>query len=294
MRAVIVAVAMAVVALAGCAEETMPVQDDEFSEEFDEELEATKDTGIIRGVVVDDTITPVAGVKVNLVGQSKSTETNAEGQFGFGDLEPGSYFVKVNKAGFSSVQQSVDVVAGVEKPPVVRVLIERIPGFDPYMKLQTYNGFYQCGTSVLVVCGAPNILLGDGTTDDTSTPTIYYDADPDFVQTEMVWRSTQALSPELYFEMEALDSGCTGGTFFTNAEGESPIKASVGNESLREHNVNPDDCGIYHSVFAGGAQGTPVGFSLEQKFTWYISEFHDYLPPEDWWFIVDGEVAPPE
>ena len=74
-----------------------------------------------------------------------------------------------------------------------------------------------------------------------------------------------------------------------SAEGESPIRTRIGLDVLTEHNVNPDDCGIYYSVFAGGAQGTPAGASIQQSFTWFITEFHGFDPDEDWWYTTMGE-----
>jgi len=35
-----------------------------------------------------------------------------------------------------------------------------------------------------------------------------------------------------------------------------------------------------------------AGATVEQDFTWFIHEFHGYLPPEGWQFSIDG--APPE
>ena len=47
------------------------------------------------------------------------------------------------------------------------------------------------------------------------------------------------------------------------------------------------ECGIYYSVFSGNGD-LPVGFSLEQRFTWYITSFYGFEPDEDWWFVHDG------
>ena len=295
MRHVWVALSVFAVVLAGCAEEGTPEPEDDFSSELDQELQATDETGVIRGVVVDNSITPVEGATIRLSTGDEAT-SNADGAFGFGGLEPGTYFLDITKIGFLSVQQSAEVVAGEDRPPVVRVLLERDATFNPYSSTIQHTGFYQCGTSVVVVCGAPNILLGGGTTADTSTMTFYWEAQPDFVQTEMVWESTQALSTQLYFEMEALDETCDGDTFLTSARGDSPIRARA-NATVLEESTIGGDCGIYHSVFAGDATGgaapVGVGFSVEQQFDWFITAFYGYAPPEDWWYVNDGPLPPP-
>lgn len=289
MRVWVTAVAVALL-LAGCAEEAA-APDEEFG--LEEELEATDSTGIIRGVVVDKAIVPIEGATISING-GPSTTTNADGAFGFDGLEPGTYFFDVTKPGFTPVQQSSEVVAGESQPPIVRIQLLPDAAFvDPFNELLQYTGFYQCGTSVVVVCAAPNILLGQGTTEDSSTPTFYWETLPDMIQSEMVWRSTQTLSPALYFEMEALDPACDGDTFLDNAEGESPIFTRVNRTVLEESTIG-GDCGIYYSVFAGDAVG-PAGFSVEQKFTWYITSFYGYtLDPEDeWMFVEDGSHVPP-
>ncbi len=287
-------------ALAGCAEDGGPKDTGDVTG-LDSELEATEDTGIIRGVVVDPAIVPIAGVTITIQGSGASTQTNEAGEFGFDGLSPGTYFLTATKLGYFDVQQSTDVVAGEARPPIVRVLMERDAGFNPYSSTQQYTGFYQCGTSAVVVCGAPGILLGifgmeDPVGGDTSNPYLYFEEGVDFIQAEMVWESSQALSPELYFEMEALDSNCdkeSSRTFLANAQGESPIRARANETVLDEGGIGGPNCGIYFSVFSGGAQGTPAGASFQQGFDWFITEFHGYTPPEDWWYIIDGPLAPP-
>ena len=302
MHRILPALLVALTALAGCSEDPQEQVPDEFDGRGPD-LVATDDTGILRGVVVDATVTPVGGVTISLT-DGASTQSDAEGLFGFDGLEPGTHFFTAGKPGFFEVQSSAEVVAGEERPPIVRVQLERDEAFNPYSSTLQYTGFYQCGTSFLVVCGAPKIvaeeLLGqeDPLGIDTSTNTFYFDKDLQFLQVEMVWESTQALSPELTFQVEALDDGCRpleglGGAEMGRGGGPSPLRARVDNATLEHYQVNPVDCGAYLSVFAGGAQGTPAGFSIEQRFDWFITAFYGYEPPEDWWFIHDGPVTPP-
>lgn len=299
-----VALLLAGIALAGCADSGGTPQEEDTTG-LDDELVATDDTGIIRGIVVDAAIVPVEGVRITIDAAGLETTTNAAGEFGFQGLEPGTYFLDAERLGYLPVQQSTDVQAGVEKPPLVRILMERDKTFNPYSTTQYYKGFYECGSSVVVLCGAPNILTGSQVTSDTSTPTIFFDGPPTFVQTEMVWESSQALSRALYFEMEAL-TGCDappGETLLANAEGESPIRARANETVLEVGTIGVGDCGIYHSVFSGdasdGAACVPgvlcagVGVSLQQDFEWFITGFYGYEPPEDWWFIEDGALPPP-
>ncbi len=312
MRRIFVALMLVAVALSGCADPTGQATEEETTA-ADEELQATDTTGVIRGVVVDASIVPIAGASVRIDSVGMETETLEDGSFGFAGLDEGAYFLKIAKPGYVATQSSVSVEAGVDKPPIVRVQLAFDEGYNPYYVLNHYKGLYQCGTSVLVVCGAPNILLGSGTTEDTSTPTIDVPGTPDWMQTEMVWKSTQALSPQLYFEVESLDDGCQrdsddGSYLLYNAEGVSPIKGATNGTDLLRHNIGLPDCGAYHSVFAGDTleeqhcvhprpnpvyNGCPgVGFSIQQEFEWFITLFYGYQPPDDYWFIEDGEYLP--
>lgn len=285
----VTAVAIALM-LAGCAEEPEPAEEQTF--ELDQQLEATETTGVLRGVVVDNAIVPIEGATITLTGTGATTTSNAEGAFGFADLDPGTYFFEVAKLGFTSVQQSAEVEANVDQPPIVRVQLVPDASFvDPFTEMLQYSGFYQCGTSAVVVCAAPGIVAGwagqpDPVAIDSSTPTFYWESLPEFIQTEMVWESTQTLSTQLYYEMEALDTACTGDVFLANAEGDSPIRTRV-NRTVMEESTIGGECGIYYSVFSGNGD-LPVGFSLEQRFTWYITSFYGFEPDEDWWFVHDG------
>src|SRR5687768_10408920 len=59
------------------------------------ELENGEGKGSISGVVVDEAIRPVGGVKVDLTDAGLSTETDEAGLFTFADVEPGAHFLAV-------------------------------------------------------------------------------------------------------------------------------------------------------------------------------------------------------
>ncbi|MGB1586696.1 MAG: carboxypeptidase-like regulatory domain-containing protein [Thermoplasmatota archaeon] len=295
-----------VTALAGCSEATEPVPDDEFGE-FEQELEATEDTGIIRGVVVDTAVVPIAGVTVNVQGRDLVQETDENGQFGFDGLEPGTYFLELSKIGYIPVRANAEVQAAVAQPPVVKVRMEADLANIPYASTQHHKGYYQCGLSFVVVCGAPNVLTDGQVTEDSSTHTFYFDPKPQHIQSEMVWRTTQAVSPDLRLEVETLDDGCSGGTLINNTLGPSPLRIVADGATLAERGVGTPECGLYHSVFAGDVleqahcgfwDPVPlvkcgVGFSIEQEFEWFITSFHGFVPDEDYWYIEDGAPTPP-
>jgi hypothetical protein len=315
MRTFAIAALLAGALLAGCSgPNDGPDPASDSGPTFDDlDLQATSTTGIIRGVVVDDAIRPVAGAKVALQGELAREAVSTDlGTFGFEGLPAGTYFLNVGKPGYFDAQQSAEVVAGVAEPPVVKVQLAVDAANLPYVETYVYEGFVECTTSAVVLCGAPNLVTGDNITNDRFTWDQYIGDGADLVQSEMIWTSTQAVSPQLYFEMEALNGECEPDAanddgFMGSVRGESPIMARI-NASLLQLNGIGSACPIYYSVFSGGpvcTEPTPIpevgtlnpicpGATVEQRFSMYVHAFHGYLPPEDWRFSSGEPVPQPE
>jgi hypothetical protein len=286
------------------------------------DVKATADTGIIRGVVVDEAIRPIPGAQVSVNTSDKTlvTNTSTSGAFGFEGLKPGTYFVKAQKLGFTGVQTSVEVVAGVQDVKVVKIALEVDKSYvKPYYNVVKYDGFVECTTSVLVLCGLPNLLTGDNITNDRFTWDQYFEDNATLIQSEMFWESTQAASTALYFEMETLDSGCTGdGTLVNRTSGDSPIYTRVFNDQVQEASIGTQ-CPIYYSIFSGDAvasqaggtnptcrvpTGLPppapsqtpcvgVGATVQQSFTMVIHSFYGFMPSPTWRFSTEGHPVAP-
>ncbi len=299
--------------LAGCAEGMEAVQSNEPS--YDEfELEASEDTGVIRGVVVDPSITPIAGAIVTIQGdETRETTTNEEGAFGFKDLNPGFHSLLVDKDGYGGVTQQVEVVAGVDQPPVVRVLLEEDPSELPVVNALTFNGYIDCSVSTpayrVAVCSLPG---ASSVTDDNFMKTHSdLDAGATFIQAEMIWRSTQAAGDRMSMTMEAgcAADGCDVNGPEQTGQGESPIVLFADTERLNAEEQRYEGV-LLHRVFNMEVEGTappvPVcdvpnpihggtmcvkgwGATLQQKFTIYTHVFSRSVPQEGWQFSVDGE-----
>ena len=86
---------LSAVVLAGCAEE-IPEEAPEGPASLEAlDLEADEGKGVIRGVVVDTSIVPVAGATVSLT-DGRTTESQDDGGFGFGNVEPGFHTLEVD------------------------------------------------------------------------------------------------------------------------------------------------------------------------------------------------------
>lgn len=286
--------ALLVSTLAGCAGEESGDSDESFSEELDENLQATATTGIIRGVVIDGTITPIEGATVALRGVERTTTTNADGAFGFSDLEPGTYFLEVSRFGYTSTQSSVEVVAGVEQPPIVKVQLERIAGLNPYSDTFVFDGFIQCSlaftVNAIAACSVPGIVgvdLGDRFAvryTELGTP-------PTHSQSEMLWESSQVLGQTL--KLRYTDDHNGGLDNYRTDEGQSPRRVSVNDTVLAEKHF--EERGLFARVFPSYNELPGVVLILQQDFEIYTSVFYHYTPPEEWWFINDNSrPAPPE
>ncbi|MFA5944221.1 MAG: carboxypeptidase-like regulatory domain-containing protein [Candidatus Thermoplasmatota archaeon] len=295
-----------VLALAGCSGGGGDGTPDDGPSADDLGLQATASTGLIRGVVVDDAIRPLANVTVTLQGETPvSKKTGAEGAFGFDGLTPGTYFLKAVKLGYFETQQSVEVVAGVTDPAAVKIQLAFNAGYQPYVESKVFEGFIECTTSALVLCGAPNTLeplsceffqvCYGNLTNDRFTFTLLFGPNVTMVQSEMVWSSTQAASPELFLSQEALTADCPNtdlSTLLNGTAGASPIYTRLDETVLDKYEIGPT-CGVYYSVFSGDTQGTPLGVTVEQRFTMYVHAFYGYLPPADWRFTTDETVPQP-
>src|ERR1041385_3354718 len=100
------AILLSATALAGCATKAGSDPTDEKALEG-LKVEATATTGVVRGIVVDTAVRPLAGVDLALrASPTKVLHTNssATGAFGFQGLESGTYFIKASKPGYAEVQ----------------------------------------------------------------------------------------------------------------------------------------------------------------------------------------------
>lgn len=303
---------LALTALAGCAEEAPePVEDDEAFDGL--EAQATEDTGIIRGVVLDPAIVPIEGATVRIEGNDMTTVSNEAGAFAFSGLTPGTYFLSIERLGFQSTQSSADVVAGDSAPPVVKIQMIPDPTTVPFASTFVYDAYIQCSESVIVVGysgGCDNNFL------------VNYEKDvlgrtPDFAQSEMLWDSTQALGEWMNV---MYSSPGDGALLFNYVEDEGPSPLVIrANQTLMLDNGVVDDYPLQVRIFNSGIEGsdlgrdygdpvdgdncierpvlggctTGIGATVDQVLTVYTHAFYNFLPDEGWQFSVDGDPVPP-
>lgn len=285
--------------LAGCA--GSPAASDEPVADFSElELDASATTGVIRGVVVDEAVRPVAGALVSLRidgAEPRDAETSDQGLFGYDGLAPGTYFFQVTRAGYASAQGNAEVVAGVTEPPIVKVLLAADPTSRPFYEAYTWDGYIECSVRTPAI----GIAACEGYGNDDVVHDVTLSAGvPTFAQGELVWQSTQSLGDELSFNWRRDDTNDD----YVDTEGPSPLMLNA-NQTLFEENEVGAGQPLRTVIFTGHNPTTEppcappapctwgVGLQLSQRFTMYVHIFYNFMPPEGWRFTVDGDPVVP-
>ena len=291
MRTIALAFLLVSTLLAGCSDggsgkgsSTDPTFDDL-------DLQATSSTGIIRGVVVDDAIRPIAGAKVVLGGGESSGEaTSTEaGTFGFENLLPGTYFLQVSKPGFFDAQQSTEVVAGVAEPNIVKVLLQVDAANMPFTELLTWTAFLQCGMAVVVVSSNPCAVADS---DNVHDFTFGGGRIPDYIQVEAVWEGTQPAGN--YLSMGFYDPNTVDGiSNWKSVDGTSPLIV-VANQTEVAGALGEDADHTTVRIFPGaGPDGTNPTLVLNQRYDLFVTHFYGFQPREGWSIVADGPCSVP-
>lgn len=285
----------AAILLAGC--NSPPAKSDPGVEAlFEDTPAAAAGLGLIRGVVVDPALTPISGARVELTSQARETTSDEDGAFVFVDLEPGTYFLSASRPGYGTVQQSTEVRADVPEPPVVKVLLERLPGTEPRVVTLQQEGFIACSI------GTPATIHSCDTSGNDN-PNLFFEVEgtPRWIQTEIAWESTQPSGDWLYV-IQGLCT-CEGELPpFDNRFDELPDAQSIhvaraDPEFLANVTVGgPDAAQLLVSVSASGPEPEATngsGLAVNQAFQVFATYFYNFDPLEDWTFTGDGPYPLP-
>lgn len=296
------ALLLAFVSLAGCADAAEPAA----------LLEDEAPPGVLRGVVVDPAIRPLADADVLVMPGAHSNRTDATGTFQFDDLEPGTYTITVSLQGYLNET----VVAGVTEGsnPVVKVILPVDTEAVAYVTEYLFQGMFECGVFP-VACSYVNIitwvmLCGVGAcvgnvTNDSALFLQWIDGVPSFLQTELVWDSTQPLGDNLGFGIgssteEQLQQGQADTHNYS--VGPSPIMLTLQDPDLAASGIGADRA-LLTQVLSAPSREIPggcvwwnpcgPGVQVLQDFETFTHTFYGFEPEPGWRFSEHGSPQPP-
>lgn len=150
MKAPLVALLFVSAALAGCAGSS------EVTDVLTKEpLQANK--GGIQGILVDDRYRPVAQAKILLFPVGATTNSNNNGEFQFGNLDPGTYTAQVEAAGHEAAPTDVDVVVGIYNH--MEIEARRVSSDGSLILTAQYSAFVPCAADFVANGIVANCLL---------------------------------------------------------------------------------------------------------------------------------------
>lgn len=296
MRCVVLLV---LVSLAGCSEAPAPEPDPD----------AVVVEGVpLRGVIVDATVQPLAGVTVLAQPGELTTTTDADGNFLLDVPDLGVYTLTASKDGYHA-STTVVTLRGDDAP--AKVVLYADPDDVAYASEYVFKGYFECGGGVDdITCSNVNIatwvVLGIGNvTTDRSLFLQWIEGPPTALQTELVWRSTQSLGDRLTFAIggateEQLSTGQA--TTHNYTYGPSALMLTIPQPELAESGIG-NDRALLTQVLPAPFQDVPggcviydpcgPGLQLMQPFETFTHAFYGFAPASDWRFSEDGSPVPP-
>lgn len=289
-----IAVVLAIL-LAGCASSNAPTATHSAIQAADQaaaqvEVSATPTTGVIRGVVVDEAIRPLAGVVVSLEGHGRNRTTNAAGAFGFDGLPEGFYFLATRSPAALPARVSVQVKAGDADPDPVRIQLTTVTPPTPYIETLHIRMFV-AAAGYLPVVGPYN--SGATTAVDSSSWSYLttISANGTVAQFEYDWVPG----------FDIAENGQGHATTYTGSPRQTLDDKTVTGPSplvLRLNATGPKGSAtqIAGDIRANPSAGLPVGAMVDQSVDCFVHVFHNFVPRADWVFARDGDypVPPPK
>jgi len=184
--------------------------------------------GAVAGLVIDDRYRPVPDALVLLTPLGLTTTSDAEGQFYFADLEPGSYVAEVQAPDHEAAPKTVDVQVGEYSE--LEVQARRLfSGLSDLITVE-YSIFIPCGFSAIFVTVITDCLLD--LSGDSYRTGFYADYTPYKKNATYLVVEFKATQPDGYYvPIQGCNHRYNGGTF--NGDYQRYI--------MKRGNVTPDD-----------------------------------------------------
>jgi hypothetical protein len=279
-------------ALAGCSSKATPAADPVA----DLDLHATATTGVLRGIVVDEAIRPVAGVTVHSSCLNQTTVTNANGAYGLQGLPSGTCFLTFTKRGYTTVQSSYDVQAGVSDPVVLRTQIAQLPNSKPYHDILKFHGNQAFAITVFNPVGHTRFVSSVPIFNGTFRSNVEYAPNPTWEQMVLAWEAKTQASMSLQLDHCVFPKGKSTCSYSNNTWGPAPMVLTADAklmELLTQNETLVDGVVVWAAGSLTGVGQLDVGTTVDQDFDLITVHTYNYAPPAGYRFDLDGEPVDP-
>lgn len=267
--------------------------------------------GSIRGVVTDDQLIPLAGVRVAL-NEADARTTDEGGAFAFENVQPGRHVISIAHAGFHAHAQTIEVALGQVVDVAILLVPEGVPlpyhttwhqtgligcSFDSFVPLS-----YLANCEVFFILGLHEIddyirIFDVGNLENSSG-----------WWSETTWTAAQTFARSL----KILWCGTIVGTVpeqntwvvncFNEAQGASPVRNRIPKEQLLDYlegtpsehcdpKTNPEQCLLVSLAYTGQdgfhQSGYGMGLVLQQRFEQYLTMFFNADLPVEFSILPD-------
>ena len=264
MRAVLLVCALL---LAGCSDGSSVTEAAEAPD-----VAPTPESGSIVGVVVDETIVPVAGAKVTTGDQEVTSDQ--DGRFVFNGLLPAVHIIGVTGDGFLPAQ--AEAVVRSDEITELRVVVRSDGRVAPYRSSQAFDGFMQAQVgpvSSILVAVAPEAASCTCTFDVTPDPGAWTFVLEAFGEPSL--GSNPAGAGDVFWEWLAVDNPDTeeDETRATGDHGTYPVLAHVPAAAFAP------TTSTYQTRLTGGNL-----IHLEESYELVVTTFYHEPAPSGWSF----------
>ncbi len=289
MRAVAATIALALllVALAGCVEDAGDGEATPEAEAPDGVEEPSGDEAL-SGWVFDPALAPVVGAHVAVPALNVSTTADEQGRYAFDGLPTDEVLVLVVQAdGFKPSSKSVTLVP--ETAMRLNFTLAPVPVEVAYAQKLSFNGLVGCGGVLKVNNQGSDLECGTSAAVDERAWEFPVDADVAGIVVEVVWEPGTPAAEHLNLTVETVGFG-NFDEVLAGTEGASVLRGQVNAfQSQRFYS----DGGIVRVTVDPGRNtaddetGTGVGFAVQQPFEAFATVFY-VEPPPPGYSIVDG------
>ncbi|HUR25544.1 MAG TPA: carboxypeptidase-like regulatory domain-containing protein [Candidatus Thermoplasmatota archaeon] len=250
---------------------------------------------VLSGVVVDESIRPVAGAVVDVTDSGLEATTDEAGEFLL-PVPVGSHLLEVRHASFAPIQETVSVPETGLRGLTLRLSLSASEA--PYEALLKYDGFVVCSLGISLIfseeCGE-GVGTPAGRVGKQGNNAIRYDFQSESpslktIVVEQVWEPTSDAGREMLVIVATnwtCEPACGGDPVGAgNVQGPSPLLLRVDEADLAPHLQDPAT--VFTTYTLARNDVSQVNVLLNQGFQLFVTLFYREGAPEGYSFVADG------